>query len=57
MNPDQMTSEKLADQDLHCFQKRIYPGSACMLRVKLVVLHVQLLCFPDTLLAHNKFRF
>ena len=26
-DPDQLASEKPADQDLHCFLKRIYPGS------------------------------
>ena len=29
MDPDQLDSEKPADQDLHCFQNRIYPGSVC----------------------------
>ena len=26
MDPDQLASEKPADQDLHCFQSRIYFG-------------------------------
>ena len=26
---DQLASEKPDDLDLHCFQSRIYPGSAC----------------------------
>ena len=28
VDPDQLASEKPADLDLHCFQNRIYPGSA-----------------------------
>ena len=28
MDPDQLASEKPADQDLHCFQTRIYMGFA-----------------------------
>ena len=28
MDPDQLASEKPADQDLHCFQNRICIGSA-----------------------------
>ena len=29
VDPDQLASEKPADLDLHCFQNRIYRGSAC----------------------------
>ena len=28
MDPDQLASEKPADQDLHCYQNGIYAGSA-----------------------------
>ena len=30
VDPDQLASEKPADQDLHCFQNRIYLGSASL---------------------------
>ena len=29
VDPDQLASQKPADLYLHCFQNRIYPGSAC----------------------------
>ena len=28
VDPDQLASKKPADLDLHCFQNRLYPGSA-----------------------------
>ena len=28
VDPDQLTSEKTADMDLHCFHNRAYPSSA-----------------------------
>ena len=28
VDPDQLASEKPADLDLHCFQKKRYPGSS-----------------------------
>ena len=37
VDPDQLASEKPADQDLHCFQNRLYLGSA-WLRVSVLIL-------------------
>ena len=39
VDPDQLASEKPADQDLHCFQHRIYQCLACY-RVKQIMAKV-----------------